>query len=61
MMPEDDIHIIRLGVGRPPHAECSCGWASEPTGDLHALGTAAFNHRDETGHDLRKAPELIED
>jgi len=50
-------YIIRLGVGRPPRAECSCGWKTESTEDLYELGTQAFKHRDETGHQLRKLPQ----
>lgn len=46
--------VISLGVGRPPIAKCTCGWKSEPTEDLYDLGVAAFAHRDETGHELRK-------
>lgn len=47
-------HIISLGVGRPPKAQCTCGWASDSTEDLYALGVAAFDHRDKTGHRLRR-------
>lgn len=50
----DADHIIRLGVGRPPHAECSCGWKTKGMEDLIELGKLAFDHRDATGHQLRK-------
>lgn len=49
--------IIRIGVGRPPRAMCSCGWDTPPNSNLLELGTAAFQHRDDTGHQLRKPPE----
>lgn len=49
-----DPYIISLGVGRPPKAQCTCGWSTEPTEDLYVLGAEAFKHRDETGHQLRK-------
>ncbi|ADD80984.1 gp093 [Rhodococcus phage ReqiPepy6] len=46
--------IIRIGVGRPPRAMCSCGWDTPPNENLIELGTAAFGHRDDTGHQLRR-------
>lgn len=49
-----DENIIRLGVGRPPRALCSCGWETEPTENLFDLGAAAFDHAASTGHVLRK-------
>lgn len=49
-------HVIRLGVGRPPKAQCSCTWETDPMEDLFALGTAAFDHARETGHVLRSHP-----
>lgn len=51
---EKAVDIISLGVGRPPRAQCTCGWSTEPTEDLYVLGSQAFQHRDETGHQLRK-------
>lgn len=54
---EEETDIIRLGVGRPPRAECSCGWKTEPSQNLFDLGTAAFDHSAETGHLLRKHEE----
>lgn len=47
-------HIISLGVGKPPLAQCTCGWKTEQTEDLYSLGVAAFAHKDETGHRLRR-------
>ncbi|QJD49648.1 hypothetical protein HWD32_gp73 [Gordonia phage Secretariat] len=54
---EQENHTIRLGVGRPPHAECTCTWKTEPNESLIELGFAAFDHAAETGHELRKLPE----
>ena len=53
----EELEVIRLGVGRPPRAECSCGWKTEPSENLFDLGTAAFTHSSETGHVLRKHEE----
>lgn len=54
-IPEETaVDVIRLGVGRPPVAKCSCGWKTKPTEDLFDLGVAAFDHAAETGHVLRK-------
>lgn len=47
-------NIIRIGFGKPPRAECSCGWSTEPSEDLFKLGVAAFQHRNDTGHQLRQ-------
>lgn len=49
--------IISLGVGRPPRAKCTCGWDVPPNEDLFELGLAAFQHRDDTGHQLRQPDE----
>lgn len=51
---ETDLEVIRLGVGRPPKAMCSCGWETDPTENLFELGVAAFDHSADTGHVLRK-------
>lgn len=47
-------HIISIGSGRPPVAKCTCGWKTEPSSDLLKLGSAAFKHKGETGHELRR-------
>ncbi|QPL14719.1 hypothetical protein SEA_SCHWARTZ33_74 [Gordonia phage Schwartz33] len=51
-----DHDVIRLGVGRPPKAECSCGWSTKPSENLFELGSAAFDHSATTGHVLRRMP-----
>ena len=50
-------HVIAMtGSSREtPWVECTCGWKTEPTSEIMKLGTAAFNHRDETGHGLRNS------
>ena len=52
-------HVIiidgNLSGDIPPKAKCTCGWETEPNSKLMDLGTAAFNHRDETGHGLRNS------
>lgn len=53
-VPDQPDDVIRLAVGRPPRAECSCGWKTEPSEKLHDLATQAFDHSAETGHALRK-------
>lgn len=46
----------------PPKASCTCGWEYGPSQSLMALGTAAFDHRDKTGHGLRQHPvETVDD
>lgn len=57
MISKNTKHIISLGVGKPPKAQCTCGWSTEPSTDLYNLGRAAFEHRDKTGHQLRQPPE----
>lgn len=59
MIAKNKAHIISLGVGRPPAAQCTCGWKTEPSEDLFTLGQAAFEHRDKTGHKLRKPEDAI--
>ncbi|ADD81091.1 gp093 [Rhodococcus phage ReqiPoco6] len=54
---EDKPFIISLGVGSPPRAKCTCGWDVPPNEDLYVLGVAAFQHRDDTGHQLRQPEE----
>lgn len=54
---QKELDVVRLGVGRPPRAECSCGWRTEPSMNLFELGVAAFDHSAETGHVLRKHEE----
>lgn len=53
-VPDQPLDVIRLGVGRPPHAECTCGWKTEASESLFELGVQAFDHSAETGHVLRK-------
>ncbi|WNM72454.1 hypothetical protein SEA_MOSSY_75 [Gordonia phage Mossy] len=53
-VPDQPADVIRLAVGRPPHAECSCGWKTEPSEKLHELASQAFDHSAESGHALRK-------
>lgn len=54
----DENYIIRidgdLRSDIPPKAVCTCGWETEPNAKLAELGSAAFDHREETGHGLRK-------
>lgn len=50
--------VIRLGVGRPPIAKCSCGWETEPSPKLYDLASLAFEHSADTGHVLRKHEEM---
>ena len=53
----EEFYVIRIGVGRPPRAECSCGWNAEPSSDLYKLAEQAFAHSADTGHVLRKHEE----
>ena len=50
-----DMNVISMkGSSKElPWVECTCGWKTEASKELMLLGTAAFNHRDETGHGLR--------
>lgn len=52
---EKDRHVISMqgSSTETPWVECTCGWKTEATTELMLLGTAAFKHRDETGHGLR--------
>lgn len=45
----------------PPRAKCTCGWETEPMSELNILGRLAFEHRDETGHGLRKHSDSEDD
>ena len=55
---DDNIEVVNLirikkddGL---PYAKCSCGWESKPSDKTFLLGISAFNHRDATGHELRR-------
>jgi hypothetical protein len=52
---DDTVYTITLNVGKPPSAGCTCGWKSPASDNLHELGKAAFEHRDESGHVLRQS------
>lgn len=65
-MKSKDIYVITL-EGRPrsdqpdPIVKCTCGWQFGPSDSMMALGTMAFNHRDETGHELRDHSDGVKD
>ena len=54
---EKDRHVISMqgSSTETPWVECTCGWKAGPSTELMELGSAAFNHRDETGHGLRNS------